>query len=1326
MKKISVLFILPVLLFCIASEAGEFGIKINDVSGLNTPWPIIASLPFAEGELKDPLAIRIMNKNREVPSQLDVAATWRDGSIRWALAGFTASPQGKYTVEYGDGVKRGTYPDPIKVNRQPDGGFTIDTGEAIYRFRPDGLLPEEAWLVSGNNRIKILEGSGAGAYLVDNTGRTARVTGEAAIIENRFVKEGPGRCVVKRSGWYVTGADERLAKADIWFYFAAGSPYVRVTHSLLFTQDTNKVWFRDYGLEFKTMGKPSEIYCAAGNNSEEIKKMPNSGEEIYLLQKDFPRFAERDYKAEIGSSKNGQDRVIEEIKIAGDWAHGNYGNYGITIVMPWLAERFPKEISFGERGARAVLWSGRSGKELDFRVRTLVREYFKTWVEKGIGMLKDEELEKAKSNAQGSARTHDIWFLPLQGGYSENEVRSTATACSRQVLALAEPARLCETEAMGYPMLHKNTDKFPDEEALLSEYWERFVIPLRAFPMNGYISWGCYPDRSYSEAAGKPMSQFHALSDLREYGVRREPWRLYARSGERRYYDYGHRFSRFTGDWYLAHLDVPGSPPKQKGAFITSPGGSGRAGKLPLFWGDRTHMYSINAGDIGHWLLDYYLTGDEYSFDLLQIIKESFKKNWKVGGAKQSTSILVLRTLLTLSIMDWDEDAGRMAKEVAHSLIDLQSQNGMHRNSEGKYGPMYKDHRSSHNLLEYYLETKDEAVKEAFLKLVDQRYRFDRRGTTVSYKNYDGFTHAMAYWMTGDERYSKVVVQTLNDSLYYTSLMPLSADLEKKPADPLEWPNLYSNTEFPGPRTTFFMGHHEYHNPFIGFPTALKLLSEKGRTGKTTPLVVKPMKNPRAGILFLHSRGKDTMLSIYLQTQQKDIRPKVSIYGEDSENTPAVNIKTEIEERMSIGQYFLDRPEEYPVTERFYHLYMTVPSETYSGLYLLSFSDEDTFTLLDATTEKAALFCPEGFWPVCIGDHSGEMSYGRSGEGRPAFFRVPETLGKLEIFIGRPARIRAPDGSIAVEWSNKNIGKISIPVEGRGGIWSVEFYVYSFHGLTMPCFVKLLNVETVVAFGSPELLPESSGKKLPPAVVPSLSGPLEFVSGISGKAIRISSGKTISFPAGENLPQGGYTHFPGKTGTIEFWFRPDWSTWEIPIEMNQYKDIPLLKSPHLNLFHRYWGIGHYRNIYGTVRIEFIAKGTSSSPAGFQGRHFFKAGQWTHIAYTWDIGEENGKMKGNLGVFVNGKKLLTEKFPYPVSRLEGAKKFELDDSDKEIVLGPFEGTIDMLRISDVVRYNEDFSTSKTAPEADINTRAFFSFDGNTRSISAFSKESVEAN
>ena len=1303
-----------------SSGAGTISLTVKDSSGIDSPWPLVASIPFPRGEIKDSSAIRIMSGGSEIPSQVDTATTWHDGSIRWALAGFTSSPRGNYTVDYGKGIKRRPYPHPLKVYRTADGGFTVDTGAAIYQFDADKLLPERAWLVSGKKKTLMLEGSGAGVYLVDNSGQTARVAGKAAEIENRFLKEGPGRVVLKRSGWYVTAEGEQLAKADIWIYLAAGTPYVRITHSIVFTRDTNDIWFKDYGLEFKTPNVPSDVYLPVSEPGaqETVKKISAAGREIYMLQDSYPHFAERDYRAIIGMSSGGIDVPLENIKIAGDWAQGDYGNYGITLVMPWLAERFPKELSFGPRGARAVLWSGRSGRELDFRAKTIAREYLQEWGEVMLKKPSDSDLDAVKSNAQGAARTHDIWFLPNAGGYSEEAISKPAAAAARPPLVLADTVWTCRTEAMGYPMLHKDTARFPEEEALLSDFWDRFVIPLHAFPMNGYMAWGCYPDRSYSSGSGKVMSVFGVISSLREYGVRREPWRLYARSGERRYYDWGHRFSRFTGDWYLIHADAPG---KSKGAFIPTKVASGLQGRLPLFWGEGSWTFIIDAGDIGHWLLDYCLTGDERSLDLLYMIKDSFRANgWRLKGTPKQFHATGIRTLVTLMIMDWDENVVKAAKDVIRETVDLNVQNGITLFADG-YGSQYKDHRASHNILEYYLETGDELAKEGFLKILDQRYRFDRRRRAVSYKNYDGFVHSIAYWLTGNERDRTVAEQALRDMLYYSRKHPLKQELLSKPADILGWPNLYVESVFGGPRSNIFLGHYEFHNPFIGIPTTLKLIAEKGWSGKTTPLIVKPMGAPAGKILFMHEKGGKTILNSLIQTREPGRKPEVSSY---TGNTLVEGTKVEKERQMSSGPYFKKRPKEFPPSgQTSLYVSVTIPAETESGLYLLSFADEDTFTLLDSTSKKTALYCPEGFWSVSFGEHTGEKPYGRSGEGMPAFFTVPPGLKELKIFLGRPATLISPDGSVVMEASNKNIGRFTIPAGGKEGIWRIEYHIHSFQGASTPVFIKLLNVEPVISFGSSALLPETGRipQPEPPAISPGAS--LEFVEGVSGKAARLSGEKALVFDRGAAVPQGGYENFPGAKGTAEFWFKADRSTFMVPMEMSQTINMELVKGPFISMLHTYFGFPHYPTIQSFLTARLYSKDSKLSQGGFESTHYFIQGQWTHIAFTWDIRKGKTSMEGEMNIFVNGNKLGTaggRAARYPIKNLEKIKPFDLATEPGEVSIGPFEGAIDMLRISDCVRYKENFMPSRVPFQADGNTRALFLFDGNLKGVSVFSK------
>ena len=1486
-RKLSFCCLFFLLLTSLTLLAGSFDLKVNDISGFDAPWPMVASLAFPEREIKDPSSIRIISGNKEIPSQVDVAATWRDGSIRWALAGFNASPQGKYKVEFGQGVKRGQFPEPLKVNRQTDGSFTVETGAAAYRFDNDKLLPEKAWLISGKELTPFIDGSGAGAYLVDNSGREARVSGKRAEVENRVLKEGPGRFVIKRSGWYVTGQGEKLARADAWFYFSATSPNVKITHSLILTEDTNRLWIKDYGLEFKTPSTPRNVYCAQGEpGKENERKVVAEGREIFMLQDVYPHFAERDSRALIGSSAGGQDTVMEKFETAGDWAHGDYGAFGVTLVMPWLAERFPKEISFGPSGIRAVMWSNRSGRELDFRSETLAGEYWQSWAEKGKGAPGIKKLSKISNNAQGSAHTHDVWIVPRAGTYNPDIVRQSAKAAARTPLAMADPQWLCKTEALGWPMHHKDAERFPSEEAFISDSWDRLMLPDRVFPMTGFINWGHTPYLSYHRNDGVWYASFIGYGNINSYYLPRYTWNLFARSGERRYYEFGHRHNRITGDFLVAHWHAPD---KLKGLFTRT---NLPIHYLPFYWGNNKEFEGIS--EIAQWPLEYYLTGDERSKDIALTVGEGFKNHWdfkEVSDWKKATGMLVVRKLVVLYMMEWDKFYLEKAKELTGLLINLEEQTGLSKKYSVYEAPMYKDECRALDLYFYYRETGDVKAKEAFLKLIDHRYRFNRNGRALysASRGSMAFAYAMAYGMTGNPHYRRVVEETMIDGMP-ANPSSLNEEMKQFEANPEWWKII--------PVDSLRMGLTAPGHPFFGMPAAMKILAEEGWKKDRFPVLVKATGITKAYALFTHMEGKNTVLNIhYVSKRRGKAAPEVFHYPPSEKQVPIKNVKAETQERIPHVLIGRQAPDSFH-----YHSRITLPKSAKTGLYLLSLGGSEPFTVLDTTSEKTALYCPEGFWSATSPEDDRQRLLGGH---KPFYFRVPEGLEKLEIFLQRPQEIRGPDGTVLLEADPRNTGRLSVPVERRSGTWSI-----SAPDLSPLSFARLLNVEPVVSYASPAGLPEGTTGKVARHVpaIPEPSEPLEFVEGIDGKAVRLSQGKSLSFPGGIKTGTGGYLHFPGLKGTIEFWYRPDWSTQDITLGLrDSFRTRSFITGPHILSGYRCGARTEQGVLWSDLLIELLCDipGVTMSDfwknsfdlqsvIGREENLFLRQGEWNHLAYTWAYGRTETKLPGKtvlgslqwpakwrifgpldrkdpvlseetlksypetievggkkfeakdvtvrntlydfpgmlkeepagmaayvflqinspaeqevtLGMgadwwmqaWVNGKlvhdttktanihhpfsiwnhmvdvklnrgvNILAVRFirgggsflalggpeelkkPDPAAlkwefamfvngkRMEGYRssdyvkhlrlptakeEVKLMDKSEEVAIGPLEGSMDMLRISDIVRYNTDFSPPRKPFRQDKNTRALFLFDGDLKGSSAFSQESIVA-
>ncbi|MCA1809503.1 MAG: hypothetical protein LC725_08660 [Lentisphaerae bacterium] len=951
-----VICVVALLGFSATAAAKSFDLQVNDVSGLDEPWPLIGGLPFPEGELHDASLIRVVDgEGQEVPSQIDVAATWRDGSIRWALAGLTASPQGEYRVEYGPDVSRASPARPLTVKQAANGAITVDTGAAVYEFLSDRLLPETARM----GDTVILAGSGDGAYLVDNQGRLARVAGEMADIKTEILKQGPVRAVIRRAGWYVTDDGARVARAKVWFYFAAGTPYLKVTHSLVFTEDTNKLWVRDYGLEFRTPEEPRQVVFAhrAADETEKMEALTGKsswdavseeqrqalvdmfsgvkerdwqsflvapeGGEVYLLQDIYPHFLERDFRAVIGKvdsvgglrgrSKEDASFWLEPwektVEVVGDWGDAQFRDFVLTVVMPWLAQQFPKEIAFGPGGARVAFWSGRSGRELDFRALTLIEEYWQEWAAgdwRGSPRAPGgpTALAAKPSNAQGAARTHDVWLLPRRPRDNAQAMSARTKAASNPPLLQADPVWLAGTSAIGWPVHPRDPERFADQEAVIEDYWDSLRGAYVQLRHTGFIEWG----KNHTLRHAK--SEFFRVTRLIDYGLRRHVWSLYGRSGQRSYWEYGSRFNRFAGDWELAHWTAG---TKIRGMF------SGGDNMLPLHWGEHSSReHHAGSGPTGHtiaqWLLDYYMTGDEYPLHLTDMVGEAYLNDWDRDENVYTQSLNELQILALLYSRGWNEHFRELAQYRARNKIDLDNPIGI--TDDLHHGPIYKMGRDLLSLYDYYMFTGDTAAREAFLKGVDYKYRFNLIRAPFGGQNYVGFIFSIAYKWTGNINYLRVV----------------NAQLENG-----------KSIENPPGRIT------SNQHPTLSIPTALTVMAKVNEPIDPFPVLSYSQKEGARTMRFVKAAGSSVEIGCFLRMDQKDRVPEcqVRLDGEPGALFP---------EQVELYKEFAFQPASGSrANPRDWHIRVVVSADLPAGNYLLEIPHAESVVVLDSSAPEITI-----------------------------------------------------------------------------------------------------------------------------------------------------------------------------------------------------------------------------------------------------------------------------------------------------------------------------------------------------------------------------------
>lgn len=1319
--------LIVVLSFCVtmsyscAAPVTAIPLVIDNPSGLAEIWPLTCGVPFPKGKIKDVSSLWIEDSTgKRIPCQIDVTATWlRDKSVRWVLVNFQGRPDGSYFLKVGDAGSSSRSREGIHIKKYGS-GMTINTGAAKFIIGRDDALISRGTI---NGKV-FLKNSGSGAYLIDNQGRKAWLGGKGSEMSTRFVQKGPLCTVLRKEGWYVTkGRGERLARGIVWLYFYGNSPYVKVVHKLVLTEDTNKVWFKDIGIDFSTgFTRPRKSQGWLASRLASIRKkgikaafdtspavdttvttIPlKKDETAWMLQDDFPHFSSTtSHFSLVHKTKRDREEVTSG-SACGDWCDLSTRNGGLTVTLRNFAEQFPKEFTATPDGITVHLWAGRCGRELDFRTKTLAREYWEEWAEHAPGGA--EALAKVPSNAQSSAKTHILWLLPHTKRIDISKLSKRAHAAAERILVIPDPAWTCDTATIGPPMHPKDIKRFPEEEKFISDFYDRMAVTTRVFPLTGYIAWGCSPGAriSRNKKTGKWATLWWRIYGA-DYETKRHIWTLYARSGNRKYFEHGERYNRFAGDMLMHHWDVgtPGSVKtrdgKFKGGFASAifPKGVKWPGDydIPIYW----RWMSYGLGETYNYLCHFYFTGDWDVWELAEDHERAVKKYAFMRPTRPSRGAAVpLRFLTALYSMHWDEQLGKVLHDLAHKVIDLKSRNAIYEKTPPH--ALYKISRNVIPMYEYWHFTGDEHSKKGLIKMMDYEYRFARGGENrpIGYRNGAALMYSLLYEFTGEKKYLALAKQSIVSGFrqWYDELQgrtPLPPD----PKNQLQG--------LPGLCTACF----NYHT-CLGMPIALRPLANyQGPPLKPGPVVRKNKDSTsQAWAVFEKKKGEAVQLDILFKLMQaEDV--KVVVKGPDLKPVTEVEV---LEKQQGIISPFTPGAVSYFVKAK-------IPAHLPAGTYRVGHENRGGFTVLDANVERMVLECPDGVWV---------------GGPVPFYFQVPEGRETVKLFTQCPIRVFRPDGSLALTGSREECGEVSLSVEKKPGMWRLEF--------PNPAFVQFRNVPSVVAYATPDrffvpkqLLQVSEEQK------PDLpDSEATFVESVIGQGLQLNKKDVLKFERGKKLAGGTWENFPGNKGTIEFWFRPNWSavySVNPPSSLMKWGRSPgfrrrLFSAGSLYIRYRYEpGLRTFATMdFSCGRgLKKNAKGKCAA-YGNHARIFPKAGEWTHIAATWDSVKslvdatgENYRREEHFFVFINGKRYMRIGGPGRLRHYLGksyAEDFDLSDIPEWISLpGSADGTFDELRISDTVRYMGDFVPSKTPFTYDEHTKALFHFDGSVEGINS---------
>ncbi|MBM4050687.1 MAG: hypothetical protein FJ279_36785, partial [Planctomycetes bacterium] len=252
------------------------------------------------------------------------------------------------------------------------------------------------------------------------------------------------------------------------------------------------------------------------------------------------------------------------------------------------------------------------------------------------------------------------------------------------------------------------------------------------------------------------------------------------------------------------------------------------------------------------------------------------------------------------------------------------------------------------------------------------------------------------------------------------------------------------------------------------------------------------------------------------------------------------------------------------------------------------------------------------------------------------YFSLPPVAADAQIFFEGKARLFDPEGQPFADPAGVN-GWVNLPGD-RPGLWRFE-----------PIENRLVrgrNFPPFFAFGRPafHFEPPMEWEKEPPArgAVQAVAQDSLFTDGaVAGKgnqALYLAGKKTLTFPAGAPHGAGdGGLFVPHREATIEFFFKPSWSTFDLgPGDVSRsLVQIMTDQRSHWSLVYRLDPKGVNINLspqepsHSLFGSMYLNDASRSWLRVWRTETLFERDEWAHIAWVWGMEDKAGPHKERL-------------------------------------------------------------------------------------------------
>ena len=1252
-----------------ALRAGQrIPVAVDPPEGVNSvkSWPVAFGVPFAAGSLWRADRLRLVDKRgHPLPAQVEVAGRWApEGAIQWVLFRALVSPEDGCAVEVGAPATRPDPAAPLRVIEQGD-AIIVNTGAARYVLGKGASPIREVRL----GRTRVASASGArGLYVVDQRGRLARASadGESMAIEAR----GPVTACVRFEGFYRTPQGEALARHVTRVEAFAGQPFVNVTHTLILTRDTNEVWFKDIGWELAVEPgtAPSAIFNTSRDEWRRSLKHPlgRGARSVFMLQDSHFLFAHGKNHFSVAALDGKARKTLFEGAECGDWAAVVGARGGLTLSCKDAARQHPKEFEVSADRFVLRLFSNRSGEELDFRVPTLMKKWDLTgWYDHALAKStrKNQEaaIRKFKTNAVGWAKTHHLRLSPLPARDAAARAARLSRLHSAAVYAHVAPEWVCATRALG--RLHpRDTKRFPEAEKVIEatfRVWERRIGEWGDY---GFVDYFAGPHLEYRGKYARPYRYCGHT-----YTLRGDLWFAYARSADRRIRAYTEKTNRAYIDHGFCHWSGDG---RVRGLYIMQDfSGSFQyraKSNLPFYWDGMPRMEVASTTDLNVAIHDYYLTGYRRARDHVLEFGEGLKAFWTPQRAKRCRrGLMAMRTAAQAYAFTWDPKLRAIAEATTDTFEDTE-------------GELLLTKKRAYNSSTYKTQVDIAALLDAWRIFGTPRYyNLSRRVGEywwqrhlnywpIFYCSPLGRIGSFLYEETGDPRYAQVLAVKLREA--------------STAYDPKTGKVINSSAGRVGAEDSTFV--------FQGIPYAEDVLVRAGTDRRPAASWVSCEDFGYPVSIVIH-KGATEAAEVTLRTETGGAGAAGGVRVEPVAPKTTVNLSLIKTRQYSNGLVDVRVPKDAPEVD-----------------YAIKPGTQGTHFAVADSRRPMVLHAPNYWQPMPA--------------QAPAvrwYFNVPKGSRDAQVFVERPTVLFDPKGK---PWNGGKPVKhwVSLPA-GQPGLWSFR--------PTQRQLVRVRNLppffaaEDPKSYFTPKIAWEREISPKPTPVSPEtlyIPGAIETPG---NKAIYLPARRAFGLKAGPPHPSGDGPRFLAfRQGCVEFFLKPNWSTFDFPEERTKSRILLRIFSTG-----EPWRLTHIRAPKPTnwrqshVMYAYFmstSRGERLSMRAYR-QTILERDKWRHIAWVWGPERKAVWTKGakreylGLRVFVDGK--LGRHYAY--SR-EG---FLPADLPKSLWIGgEADAAYDELRVSDVRRYTSDFTPPSRDRELqlDKHTRALFHFNGDLKGAS----------